>query len=83
MKKRPPVQPRQVFWIPVGNHMPDDETTVLVYGQNEISLAWHEAGEWRDCGNAALLAEVSHWMDLPEPPNNSHAKPAKQKRRVV
>lgn len=74
MKTQPqitPPQERQLFWIDVRDHMPDDEITVLVAtreNDGEATMAWHCDGLWRDCGSAAVLDGVTHWMDLPEGP---------------
>jgi hypothetical protein len=67
-----PPQPRQLFWIDVRDHMPDDETTVLVaMPDGEITTAWHADDCWREAASATLIKTVTHWADLPEPPNST------------
>lgn len=67
-----PPQPRIIHWIDVRDHLPDDEITVLVsFDGGEVSLGWHEAGVWRECACACQLETVTHWMDLPEPPEDA------------
>lgn len=64
-----PPQPRELFWIDVRDHLPDDQITVLVALQfGEMELAWHEEGHWWLCASGGMEDRISHWMDLPEPP---------------
>lgn len=66
-----PVSPptkREIWLIDVRDHLPDDETTVMVQCANgEFFQAWHMENDWREFGSATLLAGVTHWADLPEP----------------
>ncbi len=69
-----PPQRRETFWIDVGDHMPDDDTTVLVANQafeGEVFMAWHENGQWFEAGTADIVPFVTHWMDIPEGPTKS------------
>jgi hypothetical protein len=76
-----PPERRETFWVDVLDHMPDDETTVLVAsgcGESDVNMAWHADGVWRDCGTAAVIIDVTHWMDIPEGPTarrNDQAHP--------
>lgn len=68
--------PRKVesFWIDVGDHLPDDEITVLIAtgpdsdGDREIAMAFRGAGIWYDCVSLKRYPSVEAWMDLPELP---------------
>lgn len=63
-----PPQRREVWWIDVRDHLPDDEITVLItYGDEEVSLGWHEEGTWKECGGGCYV-DVTHWAHLPVPP---------------
>lgn len=71
-RRATPPQLRRAYWIDVLDHMPDDEMSVLVgtnrSADSEVNLGWHADGVWRDCASAEIIADVTHWMDLPEPP---------------
>ena len=58
-----------IEWIPIGDRMPDDDTTVLVaFDDADPWLGWHEAGQWFDV-TGAPVSGVTHWADPPEGPN--------------
>lgn len=64
-----PPQRVESFWIDVRDHMPDDEITVLVCTEtDDVWMAWHEDGVWREVGDASIILLVTHWMDVPETP---------------
>jgi hypothetical protein len=68
-----PPQPREIYWIDVEDHLPDDEITVLVCDvQGDMYLAYHAEGEWWQEGFnpvlGTLIGNVSYWADLPLPP---------------
>lgn len=67
MKATPPIR-REVFWIHVRDHMPDDEMAVLVWAKGDMFMAFMDGGEWRDAGNVKQLYGVTHWAQLPEGP---------------
>lgn len=52
-------------WISVKNRLPDPYTCVLVYGENTGGVRWgmysSNQSIWKD-------GSISHWMQLPEPP---------------
>ena len=49
-------------WIPVNERLPDEEVRVLAYDGDKVfeSEYWNGSWEW--------LADVTHWMPLPNPP---------------
>lgn len=64
-------------WIPVDERMPDDEIDVMIAIDVErprskwndpVWIGWHDgaAGCWRVADG--LRVDVTHWMELPEPP---------------
>lgn len=64
-----PPERREMFWIDVRDHMPDDETTVLVASDSDVTTGYHANELWWDCCSDANNIDVTHWMDLPELPN--------------
>lgn len=59
-----------VNWIDANQEMPDDEMLVLVATElKEVWPAFHEGGEWRDPDASKLDVGVTHWCQMPEPPN--------------
>ncbi len=71
MKPQPtPPQPRTTYWIDVQDHLPDDETRVLVaFDDGEVDVAYRDADRWLGAMDSVLETAVTHWADLPEPPN--------------
>lgn len=62
-------------WISVEDRLPDDESgyQVLVFA-NDIVSSWrqflnHDGKRWVDKGGYDFIPIVTHWMQLPEPPN--------------
>jgi hypothetical protein len=57
-------------WIPVSERMPEKHTAVLVYtDMHGNHAASFDGEEWFcDYGGAWLFPNVTHWMPLPEPP---------------
>ena len=63
-------------WIPVTERLPEDGSDVLAYlkyaDNSRIAAANYYKGTWQDCvmGRLYLTEEgfVTHWMPLPEPP---------------
>ena len=63
-------------WIPVTDRLPEDGSDVLAYlkyaDNSRIAAANYYKGTWQDCimGRLYLTEEgfVTHWMPLPEPP---------------
>ena len=62
-------------WIPAERELPDSDKTVLVYATDGppvgVWLAYYlvETEEWRYVNGSD--AEVTHWMPLPEPPEDA------------
>ena len=57
-------------WIPCSERLPEDEETVLTYKNGRFEVQEYEKGRngWICGGWFWSLATVSHWMPLPEPP---------------
>jgi hypothetical protein len=62
-------------WISVKDRLPEDETVVIAYVQHKIGwyrmFAWHDMYGWHSSAPEFDDKEsdyVTHWMPLPEPP---------------
>lgn len=57
-------------WIPVGERLPEDCETVLVYAVGYMELGWYDTdnGEWRSDEYTWDADEVTHWLPLPQTP---------------
>ena len=57
-------------WIPVTERMPDDDATVLTYKNGILEVQKYEKGRngWICNGWFWSMANVTHWMPLPEAP---------------
>ena len=63
-----------VFIIDVNDHLPDDETTVMVAdAEGDWCMAWHEGGKWWEINSDKVLENVTHWADLLPPPGEVRA----------
>lgn len=65
-------------WIPVTERLPDDGDDVLAYLSDEyesrIFPANYDHGIWFDCNLNVSQSSVTHWMLIPEAPQEeSHA----------
>jgi hypothetical protein len=61
-----PIQKREIHWVDVRDHLPDDEITVLIQDSGgDIWLGWHDNNAWRN--GIRKLPKITHWADLPEP----------------
>jgi len=69
-------------WVSVDQDTPCDGVTVLIYGRNicdwdrapivRFGRFVHTLGEWRmDGSNSNWTSHVTHWMPLPEPPDEA------------
>ena len=61
-----------ITWISVADQLPDDDMTVLIADtENDVTLGFHdgEAG-WRYCNAERVGDPVTHWAELPDPPND-------------
>lgn len=61
-----------VHWIPVGQKMPDDERTVLIFvpkDSDRVWLGYHEGDfGWLYADGSSVENPVEAWADLPEGP---------------
>jgi hypothetical protein len=58
-------------WISTEIGMPDDEQTVLIHVPGADDPVWFgflDAGEWRYLDGGLCREHVTHWMQLPNPP---------------
>lgn len=69
-------------WISVGDRLPeqggdyivyaqDDDKLVGVWGENVVTCAMYDYGEWiwrENDNDYDITVIVTHWMPLPEPP---------------
>jgi len=59
-------------WFSVEMAMPDSDLTVMIHApatENPIWIGYHDGECWREIsGDAFGEGEVTHWMDLPNPP---------------
>jgi hypothetical protein len=59
-------------WQSVSDGLPDTDTTVMTFSpeSNEpIWPAYHDGEQWVDLMGAPIDdAQITHWMDFPEPP---------------
>ena len=58
-------------WISANEKLPKELQVVLVHGRREnefyqgFGVAWVSNGKWAGC-----IRAVTHWMELPQAPNN-------------
>jgi len=62
-------------WISVNDKLPNDGEHVLIYSRKSIYIKLYENNIFYDGDTycycpVGLIEEVSHWMPLPEPPND-------------
>lgn len=56
-------------WIPVEERLPEEKQSVLVhYVDGWMPVAFLLNGEWYQSGGEKSWLSVTHWMPLPEPP---------------
>ena len=59
-------------WYSVKISMPDSDQTVMIHApatDNPVWMGYHDGECWREIsGDAFGEGEVTHWMDLPNPP---------------
>jgi hypothetical protein len=68
-----PVTCSEVFWISVADRLPDDDMTVLIADtENDVTLGFHDGDSgWRYCSAGLVGDPVTHWAELPDPPNET------------
>ena len=57
------------MWVSVQERLPDDDTTVLVYGPNSSEPVWfgyYDGHDWS--GVSGESDTVTHWAPMPEGP---------------
>ncbi len=59
-------------WVSVEDRMPDERVEVLITVITDngvfVDIAWRENGGWNDPLGGWSNDDVTHWMLLPEPP---------------
>ena len=59
-------------WIPVTERLPEDGSDILAVqsccGEVRIIPANYDRGVWYDCIFNRIAEHITHWMPLPEPP---------------
>ena len=63
VKSIPAADVREVKWISVEERLPEDDETVLTWGDLQIVMM-----DWRHENKWCCFGDVTHWMPLPEPP---------------
>lgn len=60
-----------VHWISVADKLPDDDMTVLIADtENDVTLGFHDGDSgWRYCSAGLVGDPVTHWAEIPDPPN--------------
>lgn len=65
-------QPTQTHWHPVASQLPDADTVVLVHvpGADEpVWLGYWDGDEWRYADAMPVTQPVTHWCEMPQPPD--------------
>jgi hypothetical protein len=57
-------------WISVKDRLPDDNRSVLVFGSSIRSISFYQYGLFYSYLELPESHNVTHWMPLPEPPDN-------------
>lgn len=58
-------------WTPVGDRLPDDDTTVMIALTDDdepVWMGWHDGEGWHVAEGAP--ADVTHWKPIPEGPRS-------------
>ncbi len=56
-------------WIPIETKLPENATFVLVWGSHVMTwLSEFIEGEFTDAEDCETLVGITHWMPLPNPP---------------
>lgn len=59
-------------WIPVGDELPDEETSVIVATEDgHVDAGFLLESKWRWLDAGTIKVAVTHWMDFPEPPEEA------------
>jgi hypothetical protein len=58
-------------WISASERMPDDGNVVLAWNGKRVVFGYRREGDWIDTLYGWVITDgPSHWMPLPEPPQN-------------
>lgn len=59
----------KVHWYECKNRLPDDETSVLIFGAGcETCEGFHEADKWFLVSGIEVVGEITHWAPMPMGP---------------
>ena len=62
-----------INWISVADKLPDDDITVLIADtENDVTLGFLDGDHgWRYASAEKVGDQVTHWAEIPSPPNDS------------
>jgi len=65
-----------IKWISVADQLPDDDMTVLITDtENFVGTGFHDGDAgWRYCNAERVGDPVTHWSELPDPPNDERIR---------
>ena len=57
-------------WISVEDRFPTFDTVVLIFARGYVEIGWYDGNhdEWRTGITTLDNCDVTHWMNLPQPP---------------
>jgi hypothetical protein len=65
-------------WISVWDRLPGKQIDVMIFAHPKGYAGYHDLGfigtdlaSWWDDMGEKMIADVTHWMPLPEPPNGN------------
>lgn len=71
---------RKIYWRKVSRSVPDDGITVLMCDlDGEVYPGFRLAGEWRYITADLVKDTITHWADLPLPPQRARSARALRK----
>jgi len=59
-------------WISVDERLPEDRVSVLVWNKDSVEIGFMSKGKWQSW--VEFYRGVTHWMPLPEAPNEGDTK---------
>jgi hypothetical protein len=65
-------------WTGVDERLPQEFEYVLICAHDDVTMGRYEGGDWQDYVNTGYdcvpdsLYGVTHWMPIPEPPQEPH-----------